>query len=191
MININIGGNPPFLTATRTDDMEGRTIDTHTPVEGAVLPAGALTFCDVEDRLVEAMLTCWRYPDRERGWQRIRSAWPEISRDVWAGDYDARGGEGSSSDVALRAAAQTRAEVAEMDEAFGWLDAISPEDRKLVGLAIVELARGKREVSWIKMLDRIGMDHGADGLRMRYARAINAICLRQNGGNAGRGVSIP
>lgn len=171
--------------------MEGRTIDTHSPVEGAVLPAGVLTFCDVEDRLVEAMLTCWRYPDRERGWQRIRSAWPEISRDVWAGDYDARGGEGSSSDVALRAAAQTRAEVAEMDEAFGWLDAISPEDRKLVGLAIVQLARGRREVSWIKMLDRIGMDHGADGLRMRYARVINAICLRQNGGNAGRGVSIP
>lgn len=171
--------------------MEGRTIDTQAPVEGPLLPAGALSFCDVEDRLVEAMLTCWRYPDRERGWQRIRSAWPEISRDAWAGDYDARGGEGSSSDVALRAAAQTRTEVAEMEEAFGWLDAISPEDRKLVGLAIVQLARGKREVSWVRMLDRIGLDHGADGLRMRYGRAINAICAAQNGGNAGRHVSIP
>lgn len=171
--------------------MEGRTIDTLSPMEGAVLPTGALTFCEVEDRLVEAMLTCWRYPDRERGWQRIRSAWPEISREEHRGDYDARGGEGSSSDVALRPASQTRVEVAEMEEAFAWLDAISPEDRKLVGLAIVQLARGKREVSWADMLARMGVDRGADGLRMRYGRAINAICVALSGGNAGRHVSIP
>ncbi len=171
--------------------MEGRTIDMQPPVEGAVLPAGALSFCDVEDRLVEAMLTCWRYPDRERGWQRIRSAWPEISRDVWAGDYDARGGEGSSSDVAIRPASLTRIEVAEMEEAFGWLDTISPEDRKLVGLAIGQLARGKREVSWIDMLYWIGLDRGADGLRMRYGRALNAICIALSRGNAGRHVSMP
>lgn len=171
--------------------MEGRTTETQPPVEGAVLPTGSLSFCDVEDRLVEAMLTCWRYPDRERGWQRIRSAWPEISRDVWAGDYDARGGEGSSSDVAIRPASLTRIEVAEMEEAFGWLDAISPDDRKLVGLAISQLARGKREVSWIDMLDRIGLDRGADGLRMRYGRALNAICMALSGGKAGRHVSMP
>jgi hypothetical protein len=171
--------------------MEGRTISTQSPVEGAVLPTGTLSFYDVEDRLVEAMLTCWRYPDRERGWQRIRSAWPEISREVDAGDYDARGGDGSSSDVALRPASQTRVEVAEMEEAFGWLDAIAPDDRKLVGLAIVQLARGKREVSWTDMMARMGVTRGADGLRMRYGRAINAICVAQSGGNAGRHVSIP
>ncbi|EZP57442.1 hypothetical protein [Sphingomonas sp. RIT328] len=171
--------------------MEGRTISEQPPVEGPVLPTGALTFCDVEDRLVEALLTCWRYPDRERGWQRIRSAWPEISREEHRGDYDARGGEGSSSDVVLRPASQTRIEVAEMEEAFGWLDAISPEDRKLVGLAIGQLARGRREVSWLDMLARMGLKRGADGLRMRYGRAINAICVAQNGGNAGRNLSIP
>jgi hypothetical protein len=170
--------------------MEGRTIDTQSPVEGAALPAGALTFCDVEDRLVEAMLTCWRYPDRERGWQRIRSAWPEISR-TDPGDHDARGGDGTSSDVALRPASLTRAEIAEMEEAFGWLGAISPDDRKIVGLAIVQLARGRREVSWIDMLDRVGLDRGADGLRMRYGRTLNAICIAVNGGNAGRHVSMP
>jgi hypothetical protein len=175
----------------RNGEMEGRTIKTQSPVEGAILPTAVLTFCEVEDRLVEAVLTCWRYPDRERGWQRIRSAWPEISREEQRGDYDARGGEGSSSDVAIRPASLTRVEVAEMEEAFGWLDAISPEDRKLVALAIGQLARGKREVSWIDMLDRIGLDRGADGLRMRYGRALHAICIAVNGGNAGRHVSMP
>lgn len=150
-----------------------------------------LSFVEVQDRLVEAMLTCWRYPDRERGWQRLRSAWPEITRDVFAGDYDARGGDGSSSDVALRPASQTRAEVAEMEEAFGWLDAIAAEDRKLVGLAIVQLARGKREVAWGDLLRRMGLEHGGDGLRMRYGRALHAICVAQSGGNPSRSVSIP
>ena len=170
--------------------MEGPSIKPLSPLEGAILPT-SLTFAEVEDRLVEAMLTCWRYPDRERGWQRIRSAWPEITRDVFAGDYDARGGDGSSSDVALRAASQTRAEVAEMEEAFRWLEAIAPEDRKLVGLAIVQLARGKREVSWADLLGRMGLERGADGLRMRYGRAINAICVAQSGRNPSRSVSIP
>lgn len=134
------------------------------------------TFNYVEDRLVEAMLICWRYPDRERGWQRARSAWPEISRDVWDGDYDARGGDGTSSDVALRPAAQTRAEIAEMEEAFGWLNAVPPVDRKLIGFAIRELARGRREVRWSQLLPAMGLTRGADGLRMRYGRAIATVC---------------
>lgn len=150
---------------------------------------GFMAFADVEDRLVEALLTCWRYPDRERGWQQLRSAWPEISRDVWAGDYDARGGDGASADVALRPASQTRGEIAEMEEAFGWLDAIVAEDRKLVGLAIGQLARGRREVSWRRMLAPMGLTQGADGLRMRYGRAIEVICNRINGGNPQADVS--
>jgi hypothetical protein len=150
---------------------------------------GFMAFGDVEDRLVEALLTCWRYPDRERGWQQLRSAWPEISRDVWAGDYDARGGDGKSAEVVLRAASQTRAEVADMEEAFGWLDAVAADDRKLVGLAIGQLARGRREVSWRRMLPAMGLTQGADGLRMRYGRAIGAMCIRINGGNPQADVS--
>ncbi|MEX6641300.1 hypothetical protein V2A36_33240, partial [Pseudomonas aeruginosa] len=84
----------------------------------------------------------------ERGWQTLRCAWPEISRELEAGDYDARGGDGTGVEVVLRPASQTREDVAEMEEAFGWLDAVAPDDRKLIGLAICELARGKREVSW-------------------------------------------
>jgi hypothetical protein len=148
-----------------------------------------LGFADVEDRLVEALRTCWRYADRERGWQRIRSAWPEISRDVLAGDYDARGGDGTSSDVALRSASMTRRDVAEMEQAFGWLDGIDPVDRKLIGLAINQLARGAREVSWLKLLPVMGLPRGSDGLRMRYGRAVEAICHAANGGNPSRHLS--
>jgi hypothetical protein len=169
--------------------MEGHRPTAASPMEGCLLPTGFLSFDDVQDRLVEALLTCWRYPDRERGWQTLRAAWPEISRDVWAGDYDARGGDGSSSDVALRPAAQTRAEIAEMDEAFGWLDAIAPDDRKLIGLAIRELARGKRVVSWSRLKRAMGVAHGSDGLRMRYGRAIASICAALNGAIPSRDVS--
>ncbi len=161
---------------TKQSDVAGR-VDCHPSI------VGRMGFEDVEDRLVEAVRTCQRYPDRERGWQRIRSAWPEISRDLLAGDYDARGGDGSSSDVALRSAAMTRQDVAEMEEAFGWLDAIDPVDRKLIGLAIGHLARGRREVPWLKLLPAMGLAMGSEGLRMRYGRAITAICTAVNGGN--------
>ncbi|MEG8021811.1 hypothetical protein [Sphingomonas aerolata] len=143
----------------------------------------------MQDRLVEAMLTCWRYPDRERGWQTLRCAWPEISRDVWAGDYDARGGDGTSGDVALRPASQTRAEIAEMDEAFGWLDAIAPADRKLIGLAIRELARGRREIPWRSLMPLLGIRMGVTGVQMRYSRTITAICHTVNRRNPSVGVS--
>jgi hypothetical protein len=148
-----------------------------------------LDFATVEDRLVEAVLTCWRTPDRERGWQQLRSAWPEIMRDPLLGDYDARGGDGTSSDVLMRLASQTREEVAEMEEAFDWLTVLDADDRKLVGLAVAQLAAGKREISWVKMLRRLGLEHGADGLRKRYGRAIAAICEAQTGRKAGAGVS--
>lgn len=170
--------------------MEGHRNALPSPLEGAVLPTNFMTFDHVQDRLVEALLTCWRYPDRERGWQALRCAWPEISRDVWAGDYDARGGDGTSSDVALRPAAQTRADIAEMEEAFGWLGGIASDDRKLVGLAIRDLARGRREVAWSKLKAAMGVQRGSDGLRMRYGRAIASICNAVNRRNPSPDVSI-
>ena len=145
--------------------------------------AGSITFSDVEDRLVEAMITCWRTPDRERAWQAVRSTWPEVQRELHMGDYDARGGDGRSSDVPLRLASQTRADVVEMEEAFAWVSALDADDRRLVGLVIQQLARGQREVSWLKLLRRMGLPHGSEGLRKRYGRAIATIAARRNGRN--------
>lgn len=174
--------------------MEGTATNDQFPLEGDALPPTAWTFDMVQERLVEAMITCWRHPDRERAWQRVRSTWPEamIERSQEAGDYDARGGQHSSSDVAIRPAALTRRDLAEMEEAFGWLGHIpAGPDRQLVGLAIVQLARGRREVSWRRLLAPMGLKHGSDGLRMRYGRAISSIADALNRRNPRASVSTP
>ena len=152
------------------------------PIQAPNLGSALLSFDQVEERLIEAMLVCWRSPDRERGWLRLRSHWPEVLREVSAGDYDARGGEHSSSDVVLRPAAQTRAEVASMEEAFGWLEAVQGDDRKVIGLAIARLARGDRQVPWMQLRASMGVKFGADGLRKRYERALGAVCRFANQG---------
>lgn len=160
--------------------MEGLAQGSMVPLEGQSLPT-FLTFDDVQDRLVEAMLTCWRHPDRERGWLRVKAMWPDVMAE--AGDYDARGGDLVSDGAALRPAALTRRDIDEMEEAFGWVEAVTPGDRKLVGLAIAMLARGKREVSWANLLRPMGLRRGAGGLRMRYGRAMALVATRANGGN--------
>lgn len=163
--------------------MEGQTTNDLSPMEGRLLPNGEWTFDMVQDRLVEAMVTCWRGDDRERAWLHVRSAWPEIQRDRNAGDYDARGGEASSSEVALRSASLTRGEVAEMEEAFAWVTRLKAADRKVLAAAIGQLASGKRRVEWDRVVRKIGATHGRDGARMRYTRAIALICEILNGGN--------
>lgn len=138
----------------------------------------------VEDRLVEAMLTCWRLPDGERAWQRVVATdgpWRLVLDDA---EYDGGRGAGEArAERALRPASLTRADLAEMEEAFGWAGWLSPEDRRLVGLAVTALARGARQVPWRALLAKMGRQRGADGLRMRYGRAIASIAGRLNGGN--------
>ncbi|MBM3927381.1 MAG: hypothetical protein FJ335_02835 [Sphingomonadales bacterium] len=149
-------------------------------MHGSEATNSILTFDQVEERLIEAMLVCWRSPDRERGWLRVRSLWPEVMRETSAGDYDARGGEGTSSDVALRPAALTRREVADMEEAFGWLSAVQGADRKIIGLAITALARGDKQVPWSRLLRPMGLTRGTDGLRKRYTRAMSRVTQAAN-----------
>lgn len=157
--------------------------------EGTV---GLLSFAEVEERLVEAVRTARDLPDREAAWLRVRSGWPEIVREAAAGDYDARGGDLASSDVKLRTVAATRADTAAMEEAFGWLAAVADDDRRLVAMAIGCLVRGDKRVPWLRLLRPMGLDHGSDGLRMRYERAMGRVCrfanqgfLRPTGGQAG------
>lgn len=137
------------------------------------------SFDDVQERLVEAMLCAWRLPDREAGWQRVKAQWPDVWRHTHFGDY----GE-SASDAVLRPAALTRRDIAEMEEAFDWLAVLKPADRKLVGLAVTALARGEKQVPWLRLLKPMGLQRGAHGLRKRYSRAMAKVCGRINGGNA-------
>lgn len=169
-------------------DLEPGNLTDTVPMEGDMLPSEAWTFEMVQDRLVEAMITCWRDVDRERGWLRLRAMWPEISR-TDPGDHDARGALEAGEQAAIRPASLTRLDVEEMTEAFRWVERLDPVDRRIVALAVAQLARGQRQVRWSRMLALVGMTRGADGLRVRYGRAIASIAAALNFKN-GRKASI-
>jgi hypothetical protein len=160
-------------------EMEARGDGAAVPMEGAA----EWTFDAVQDRLVEAMLTCWRGGDRERGWLRggADGPWHMVLPDAaYDGGRDA--GE-ARIDAAIRPAALTRRDVDEMEEAFAWVEALDAGQRRLVSAAVAQLARGQRQVSWVRVARSFGLDRGTDGLRMRYGRAIASIAARLNGGN--------
>jgi hypothetical protein len=135
------------------------------------------TFDAVETRLVEAVRNMGRMPDRERGWlsTATMALWRQVKRE-W-GDY-------VDSDEAPRKPGLTRREVAEMEEALGWVMNVPEGDsRRIMGLALRQLAREEStRVAWTAV--RRAMPDGAswttDGLRMRYSRAITMICNRLN-----------
>jgi len=133
-----------------------------------------MSFAAVEERLVEATCLWHRAPDRERGWLHVRAYWPEVRRSefirVVAGELD-----WPEPETDLRPLPLTRAEVATMTEASEWLAHVPERDRRLVVAAVAYLAAGHPQVSWTKLKRRLGVPFGADGLRMRYSRAITAI----------------
>ncbi|MGW8204391.1 hypothetical protein ACWGM0_17830 [Sphingomonas bisphenolicum] len=138
------------------------------------------SFADVEERLVEAMLVMRRLSDREAGWLRVKACWPDIVRDYGVGDYDARGYLGTSSDIPLRPLPATRRDIADMEQAFGWVLAAKPEDRKLIALAISALAGGAKQVPWMRLRKPMGVKLGAHGLRKRYGRAMHDVVKAAN-----------
>lgn len=138
------------------------------------------SFADVEERLVEAMLVMRRLSDREAGWLRVKASWPDIVREHEAGDYDARGYLGNSSDIPLKPLPATRRDIAEMEEAFAWVLAAKGRDRRLIALAIGALARGEKRVPWGKLLRPMGLKLGQHGLRKRYERAMHLVVKAAN-----------
>lgn len=143
------------------------------------------SFADVEERLVEAMLVMKRLSDREAGWLRVKASWPDIIRERGLGDYDARGYLGNSSDIPLKPLPATRKDIALMEEAFAWVLAAKPDDRRLIALAIGALARGEKRVPWMKLLRPMGLTLGAHGLRKRYERSMRAVVKSANARLAG------
>lgn len=136
------------------------------------------SFADVEERLVEAMLVMRRMSDREAGWLRVKACWPDIVREDDRGDYDARGVDMIAP--APRPLPATRRDIAEMEEAFGWVLAAKPEDRRLIALAIGALAQGAKQVPWMRLRKPMGIKLGAHGLRKRYGRAMHVVTKAAN-----------
>lgn len=140
---------------------------------------GLLSFDDVQEALVEAVRCTWRMPDRERGWQQVRSLWPAVARHRLDGDWY----EVVANDAAEPAPGPlSRQEIAATERAFSWVEAVHGDERRLIGLALRELAGGVGRVRWRRLLKPMGLAIGADGLRMRYARAMRKVVARANGG---------
>lgn len=127
----------------------------------------------VQERLIAAMLICWRMPDRETSWLHVKAHWPDVLRHNFFGDY-------GDTEAMPRAAALTRRDVAEMEEAFAWMAFVKDRDRKLVAMAVSRLARGDNQVAWGSLKKAMGVQFGSDGLRKRYGRAIESICKALN-----------
>lgn len=140
------------------------------------------TFEAVRDAITEAVQLWWRSPGGGRSPFATDGPWQWMVRETGAGDYDARGGFDSSSDVPLRPLPLTRDEVATRDRVSEWLAHVAePADRKLVVLAASYLARGRQTVPWRKIKHRLRVRFGEDGLRRRFERSICAIATALNG----------
>lgn len=149
-----------------------------TPSTAAMVEAGVLTsdfwdFDRLEARLVEAVEFMNRLP-KGGAWPFASDGpWHLIVKDWW--DWDAH------EDKPLRRVPLTADQIERMNEALGWLLLIpSADDRRLVGMALRNLAAGRKSVPWTKLLKPLGVKHGAHGLRKRYSRALTVICDRLN-----------
>ena len=136
------------------------------------------SFAGVEQALID-VVHLWR---RSPG----GGVWPFASDGPWhlvqaqAGDYDARGGDGVSSDVPLRPLPLSLAQVAERDDRSEWISRfVAERDRRLVVMVLVIKAAG-RTVSWLRLRRRFVASIGSHGLRKRYSRAITCICAGLN-----------
>lgn len=127
------------------------------------------TFELVQERLIEAMLL-WRRSPGGGAWPFASDGPWHLIRKEWS-DWDAR------DPKPLRSLPLTRDEVRQRDETSQWMALVGERDRPLVVLAITWKARGYSQIPWKRMLRPLGLKFGADGLRMRYGRAIRAIAV--------------
>ena len=132
------------------------------------------SFALVEERLVEALRFWWHVEGA--GWPFASDGpWHLIARDdSWDWDND------KWADALPPKMPLSVDQVRRRDEATAWLRHAPDRDRRLVVLAVTALAAGRKRVPWRALLKPMGMKRGADGLRMRYGRAVNAICVTLN-----------
>lgn len=139
------------------------------------LPSGfgsMWTYDLVQERLVDAMRLWWRSPGGGR-WPFAGDAPWWMIRAEWA-DYP-------DPDAPPRPLPLSRAQIAERDEASEWLRMVPDRDRKLVVLALVQLASGHKRVRWSRVREQISVDISRRGLGQRYSRALAGIARALNG----------
>jgi hypothetical protein len=142
------------------------------------------TWQAVEDRLVDALDLWRRSHDGDARFSlsgRISSIWQQCVDDPLA-LIERHGVETE----APRPLPLSRGDMARMTEASEWMRFVPECDRRLVILALGYLLKGYSRVPWLKLKHRLGIKFGADGVRMRYSRALTAIAVALNGGNPPR-----
>ncbi|MDZ7894186.1 MAG: hypothetical protein U5M50_04010 [Sphingobium sp.] len=138
--------------------------------KGAPLWSWAL----VQDRLVEAAAIQRRM--NSGGWPFASDGpWHLIVADRW--DWDKDGWQ----DLPVPRVPPSREQIRRSEEATGWLVHAPERDRRLIVLAVMALASGRRQVPWRALLRPMGLTLGARGLSQRYSRAVTAICNALNG----------
>jgi hypothetical protein len=161
--------------------------DRHGSNASATVPLGGRvewTWEEIEDRLVDALDLWRRSHDRDARFSlggRISSVWRQcvddplalIERHVVAPE-------------APRPLPLSRGDMARMTEASEWMRFVPERDRRLVVLALTYLLKGHSRVPWLKLKHRLGIKFGAEGVRKRYSRALEAIAKALNGGNPPR-----
>ncbi|GAB4227862.1 MAG: hypothetical protein Kow0032_07460 [Methyloligellaceae bacterium] len=119
----------------------------------------ALAPAEIEERLEAAARTLRRLPDHHV--PGYRSSWPEVV-------HDARQAYGYDPARMPRIAPSPQ-DISEMEEVFGWLLWLDPDDARIVWLR----AEGVR---WKPICHRVGMSRG--GAWRRWAAALITISNR-------------
>lgn len=136
----------------------------------------------VREAMTEAVALWRRSPGDGRSPYATDGPWHLMLREVDAGDYDARGGFGVSSDVELRPLPLDREEVAQRDRVSEWLGFIDKEEnRQVVKQALYYYAAGYQQVPWRKVRRQLALPQlvRAD-LKSRFDRAIRAVAEALN-----------
>lgn len=138
-------------------------------VQDRVAAEELVTFKDVERAMVDAVELWRRSPGSGRGSPWAKDApWDLGDQPLYGPDVD--------KDAPIRLAPLTRAEVAVRDAVSAWGEHAPERDRRLVWLAVNQMARTRHSrPSFKELRGPMGIDLGADGLRMRYNRAVTAI----------------
>lgn len=158
--------------------------------------SGFWTFEEVQARLVEAV-HLWRRSPGEARWPFATDApWHLMTRATRADAGRVKGmdlqrvlNEDDEQETKQwqgreRPRALTREEIARRDQASEWLALVEEADRRILVLALYDLAAGRR-VSWMAMRGQVGVTLGAGGLARRYSQAITRITTRLNRSRVG------
>lgn len=152
-----------------------------------------LTFAEVQERLVEAMILWRRSPGGGRWPFAGDGPWHLVRDDgSWQAAWDHNLNAlqtGRPATEKPRPLPLSRAEVAERDRVSEWLRFVPERDRRLVVLALTQLARGHSSPRWSVIRPMLNAEIGTRGLAQRYSRAITNIVKSLK--RLGDGVSIP